>query len=79
VAYCFLNNSALAAQALRDGGAARVAVLDVDYHHGNGTQAIFYECNDVMTVSIHGDPCTEYPFFLGTPTSAVRVKAAAST
>lgn len=63
--YCFLNNSALAAQALRDGGAARVAVLDVDYHHGNGTQAIFYERDDVMTVSIHGDPRTEYPFFLG--------------
>lgn len=63
--YCFLNNAALAAQALRDGGAARVAVLDVDYHHGNGTQAIFYERGDVLTVSIHGDPRTEYPFFLG--------------
>ena len=63
--YCFLNNAALAAQALRDGGAARVAVLDVDYHHGNGTQSIFYERSDVMTVSIHGDPRTEYPFFLG--------------
>ena len=63
--YCFLNNAAVAAQALRDGSAARVAVLDVDYHHGNGTQAIFYERADVMTVSIHGDPRTEYPFFLG--------------
>ena len=63
--YCFLNNAALAAQALRDGGAARVAVLDVDYHHGNGTQAIFYARSDVLTVSIHGDPRTEYPFFLG--------------
>lgn len=63
--YCFLNNAALAAQALRDGGAARVAVLDVDYHHGNGTQAIFYERADVLTVSIHGDPRTEYPYFLG--------------
>ena len=63
--YCFLNNAALAAQALRDGGASRVAVLDVDYHHGNGTQAIFYERADVLTVSIHGDPRTEYPFFLG--------------
>ncbi len=63
--YCFLNNAALAAQALRDGGAARVAVLDVDYHHGNGTQAVFYERSDVLTVSIHGDPRTEYPFFLG--------------
>ncbi|MBC7480965.1 MAG: histone deacetylase family protein [Rhizobacter sp.] len=63
--YCFLNNAALAAQALRDGGARRVAVLDVDYHHGNGTQAIFYERSDVLTVSVHGDPRTEYPFFLG--------------
>jgi acetoin utilization deacetylase AcuC-like enzyme len=63
--YCFLNNATIAAQALRDGGAARVAVLDVDYHHGNGTQAIFYERADVLTVSIHGDPRTEYPFYLG--------------
>lgn len=63
--YCFLNNAALAAQALRDGGAARVAVLDVDYHHGNGTQTIFESRADVLTVSIHGDPLTEYPFFLG--------------
>lgn len=63
--YCFLNNSALAAQTLRDGGAVRVAVLDIDYHHGNGTQSIFYERADVLTVSIHGDPRTEYPFFLG--------------
>jgi acetoin utilization deacetylase AcuC-like enzyme len=63
--YCFLNNAALAAQALRDGGLARVAVLDVDYHHGNGTQTIFYERGDVLTVSIHGDPRTEYPFYLG--------------
>ena len=63
--YCFLNNAALAAQALRDDGAKRVAVLDVDYHHGNGTQSIFYERADVLTVSIHGDPLTEYPFYLG--------------
>ena len=63
--YCFLNNAAIAAQALRDAGHAKVAVLDVDYHHGNGTQTIFYERADVFTVSIHGDPATEYPFFLG--------------
>ena len=63
--YCFLNNAAIAAQALRDGGHPRVAVLDVDYHHGNGTQTIFYARPDVLTVSIHGDPATEYPFFLG--------------
>ena len=63
--YCFLNNAAVAAQALRDGGASRVAVLDVDYHHGNGTQSIFYDRADVLFVSLHGDPLTEYPFYLG--------------
>ena len=63
--YCYLNNAALAAQALRDRGHARVAVLDIDYHHGNGTQDIFWERDDVLFVSIHGDPATEYPYFLG--------------
>jgi acetoin utilization deacetylase AcuC-like enzyme len=63
--YCFLNNAAIAAQALRDAGVARVAVLDIDYHHGNGTQAIFYERADVHFTSIHGDPHTEYPYYLG--------------
>lgn len=63
--YCYLNNNALAAQSLRDGGAARVAILDVDYHHGNGTQSIFYDRNDVLTISLHADPKMEYPFFLG--------------
>ena len=63
--YCFVNNAAVAAQAFRDNGAQRVVVLDVDYHHGNGTQSIFYERSDVMFLSIHGDPRTEYPFFLG--------------
>ncbi|MEP6823980.1 MAG: histone deacetylase family protein [Ramlibacter sp.] len=63
--YCFLNNAAIAAQALRDAGVARVAVLDVDYHHGNGTQAIFYDRPDVFFASLHGDPHTEYPYYLG--------------
>ena len=63
--YCFLNNAALAAQHLRDAGFERVAILDIDYHHGNGTQSIFYERADVLFTSIHGDPHTEYPFFLG--------------
>jgi acetoin utilization deacetylase AcuC-like enzyme len=63
--YCFVNNAAVAAQALRDGGLARVAVLDIDYHHGNGTQAIFYERGDVFVASVHGDPHTEYPYYLG--------------
>jgi acetoin utilization deacetylase AcuC-like enzyme len=63
--YCFLNNAALAAQYLRDNGFERVAILDVDYHHGNGTQAIFYDRSDVFFTSLHGDPRTEYPFYLG--------------
>ena len=63
--YCFLNNAAIAAQALRDAGVERVAVLDIDYHHGNGTQAIFYGRADVQFTSIHGDPHTEYPYYLG--------------
>ena len=63
--YCFLNNAAIAAQAFRDAGAARVAVLDVDYHHGNGTQDIFYGRGDVGYVSIHADPATDYPFYWG--------------
>lgn len=63
--YCFLNNAALAAQYLRDQGKQKVVVLDVDYHHGNGTQDIFWQRDDVLTISIHGDPATEHPFFLG--------------
>jgi acetoin utilization deacetylase AcuC-like enzyme len=63
--YCFFNNAAIAAQALQDSGAERVAILDVDYHHGNGTQAIFYDRADVLFVSIHADPSQEYPYFLG--------------
>lgn len=63
--YCFLNNAAIAAQACCDAGAQRVAVLDVDYHHGNGTQAIFYDRSDVFFLSLHGHPRQEYPYFLG--------------
>mgnify|MGYP001765400499 CR=1 FL=1 len=63
--YCFLNNAAIAAQWFRDAGAARVAVLDVDYHHGNGTQDIFYDRGDVLTLSIHADPVQEYPYYIG--------------
>lgn len=62
--FCFINNSAVAAQALRK-QAVRVAILDVDLHHGNGTQDIFYERADVLTVSIHADPGSFYPFFWG--------------
>jgi acetoin utilization deacetylase AcuC-like enzyme len=62
--FCFLNNSAIAAQLLRSAH-ERVAVLDVDVHHGNGTQDIFYERSDVLTVSIHADPIRFYPFYWG--------------
>lgn len=63
--YCFFNNAAIAAQALLDHGAKRVALLDVDYHHGNGSQAIFYDRADVLYVSLHADPRQEFPYFLG--------------
>lgn len=63
--YCFLNNIAITAQKLLDNGAKRIAILDVDYHHGNGTQQIFYDRADVLVVNLHGDPNTEYPFHLG--------------
>lgn len=63
--YCYLNNSALAAQRLRDSGYARVAIIDLDYHHGNGTQSIFFARDDVLCVSIHADPRDEFPWFWG--------------
>jgi acetoin utilization deacetylase AcuC-like enzyme len=63
--YCFLNNAAIASQYLRDAGAARVAILDVDFHHGNGTQDIFYDRADVLYVSLHGDPADAFPYFSG--------------
>jgi len=63
--YCFLNNAAIAAQGLLNDGASRVAILDVDFHHGNGTQDIFYDRDDVLFVSLHGDPVHAFPHFLG--------------
>jgi len=63
--YCFINNAAVAAQAFLDQGASRVAIIDVDFHHGNGTQAIFYNRSDVMFLSLHGDPKDAFPHFLG--------------
>ncbi len=75
--YCYLNNAAIAAEYLRTEGRGlrtessgpqswpRVAVLDIDFHHGNGTQQIFYERDDVLFVSIHADPAREYPYFAG--------------
>ena len=61
--YCYLNHAAVAAEYLSAGG--RVAVLDVDYHHGNGTQSIFYGSDAVLVVSVHADPGREYPYFSG--------------
>jgi acetoin utilization deacetylase AcuC-like enzyme len=63
--YCFLNNAAVAAEALLASGCQRIAVLDVDFHHGNGTQSIYYNRSDVLFVSLHGDPQAAYPFYLG--------------
>ncbi|HNP35056.1 MAG TPA: histone deacetylase family protein [Woeseiaceae bacterium] len=62
--FCYLNNSAIAAEVLRS-QYDRVAILDVDVHHGNGTQHIFYERDDVLTISLHADPVRFYPFFWG--------------
>ena len=63
--YCFFNNAAIAAEAITAATGERVAILDVDYHHGNGTQQIFWRRGDVRYVSIHADPQRAYPYFLG--------------
>lgn len=63
--YSFLNNSAIAAQKLLDDGSKKVAIIDVDFHHGNGTQDIFYDRGDVFFASVHGDPALAFPHFLG--------------
>jgi acetoin utilization deacetylase AcuC-like enzyme len=62
--YCYLNNAAIAAQWLVERG-HRPAILDIDYHHGNGTQAIFYDRADVFFCSLHADPEDEYPYYCG--------------
>ena len=63
--YCFFNNAAIAAQRALDAGKRRVAILDVDFHHGNGTQQIFYRRDDVLFASLHGDPDVTFPYFSG--------------
>ena len=63
--YCFFNNAAIAAEAIVRRAGAPVAILDLDFHHGNGSQQIFWRRGDVLYASIHGDPTRIYPFFLG--------------
>jgi acetoin utilization deacetylase AcuC-like enzyme len=63
--YCYFNNAAIAAEAAVRAGAGRVAVVDVDYHHGNGTQQIFYGRGDVLYASLHADPDRAYPYYAG--------------
>jgi len=63
--YCFLNNAAIAAHHVASTTDARVTILDVDYHHGNGTQQIFYGRDDVQYVSLHADPVRAYPYVTG--------------
>ncbi len=63
--YCFFNNAAIVAEWLRRARFERVAILDIDYHHGNGTQQLFWERGDVLYVSLHADPEHGYPYFSG--------------
>ena len=63
--YCFFNNIAIAAEKLIEEGAKKIFILDIDFHHGNGTQEIFYNRPDVYFASLHGDPMEAFPHFLG--------------
>ncbi len=63
--YCYLNNSALAAQNLINKNAKKIVILDIDFHHGNGTQNIFYDRSDVLFISLHADPKRKFPYFSG--------------
>ena len=63
--YCFFNNIAIAAEKLIQEGAKKIFIIDIDFHHGNGTQEIFYKRSDVYFASLHGDPMDAFPHFLG--------------
>ena len=63
--YCYLNNAAIAARWLQGKNASRVAIVNIDTHHGNGTQEIFYADASVLTCSLHADPEVEYPYYWG--------------
>lgn len=75
---CFLNNAALAAQHLLDDGVKRVAILDIGYHHGNGTQAIFYARKDVLVTSLHADPRSSFPYYTATRMKRATARASGS-
>lgn len=77
--YCYLNTAAIVAQAARDAGIPRVAILDIDYHHGNGTQDIFWTRGDVFYASVHADPATDYPFYWGHADEAGESEGAGTT
>jgi acetoin utilization deacetylase AcuC-like enzyme len=63
--FCYFNNAAIAAEYLLHRTDGKIAVLDLDYHHGNGTQQIFYARQEVLYVSLHADPRRAYPYFSG--------------
>ncbi len=65
--FCYFNNAAVAAEAMLAAASGPIAILDVDYHHGNGTQQIFYDRAEVLYVSLHGDPNRAFPYFTGRP------------
>ena len=65
--FCYFNNAAIAAQAVAERTGEHVSILDVDYHHGNGTEQIFWRRGDVLYVSLHAHPDRQYPYFLGWP------------
>ncbi len=76
--FCYFNNSAIAAERLRATSGGRVAILDIDVHHGNGSQGIFYERADVLTVSVHADPIDYFPYFAGYADETAQARAKAS-
>jgi acetoin utilization deacetylase AcuC-like enzyme len=65
--FCYFNNAAVAAQAIVERTGEHVSILDLDYHHGNGTEQIFWRRGDVLYVSLHAHPDRQYPYFLGWP------------
>ena len=77
--YCYFNNAAIAAEAIVRATGEPVAILDVDYHHGNGTEQIFWRRGDVLYVSLHAHPDREYPYFLGWPEETGEGRAPAPT